>query len=374
MRVGVPKEIKNHEYRVGLTPESVRQLVAAGHQVLVQSQAGAGAAMSDIQYQQAGATIVADTADIYDAAQMIIKVKEPQPSETALLRKEQILYAFLHLAPDRQQSAALLNSGAVCIAYETITDAAGGLPLLTPMSEVAGRLSIQAAAHYLERPHGGKGVLLAGVPGTAAGRVVVLGAGVVGAHAARLAVGAGAQVTVLDRNLNRLRALDAMFGNRIHTLYSSSASIEQALLDADAVIGAVLIPGALAPKLVSRELISAMQPGSVVVDVAIDQGGCFATSRPTTHAEPTFAVGGVTHYCVANMPGAVPRTSTFALNNAILPHALAIAELGWREALRRDADLRNGLNICAGQVTHPAVAHSLGYPYVPADQALALAP
>ena len=367
MLIGVPKEIKNHEYRVGLTPASVRELTSRGHAVLVQAGAGAAIGLDDAQYVAAGARIVPDAASVFAQAEMLVKVKEPQPAECALLRPGQILYTYLHLAPDPAQTAALMQSGAVCIAYETITSAQGGLPLLAPMSEVAGRMAVHAAANHLEKAHGGMGVLLGGVAGVPAAHVVVLGAGVVGANAVQVAVGMGAQVTVLDKNIDRLRQLDLVFGNRIHTRYSTVASVEEAVLAADVVIGGVLIPGAQAPKLVTRAHIARMKKGAVVVDVAIDQGGCFETSQPTTHAEPTFVVDGVIHYCVANMPGAVARTSTFALNNATIGHAVALADKGWQHALRDDAHLRNGLNVCQGQVTYAAVAKALGLPYVPAE-------
>jgi len=367
MLIGVPTEIKNHEYRVGLTPASVHELTHAGHQVLVQSGAGAAIGMDDAQYQAVGAHLEPDAAAVFAQADMVVKVKEPQPQECDLLRPGQILYTYLHLAPDPAQTAALVRSRAVCIAYETITGPGGGLPLLAPMSEVAGRMSIQAAACHLEKSRGGQGILLGGVPGVPAAHVVILGAGVVGTNALQMAVGLGARVTVLDKNVDRLRQLDLVFGNRIHTRYSTQAAVEETVLDADAVSGSVLIPGAAAPKLVTRALVARMKPGSVLVDVAIDQGGCFETSHPTTHAEPTFVVDGVVHYCVANMPGAVARTSTLALNNATLPHALKLAQLGWQGALLADPHLRHGLNVCLGHVTHPAVAQALGYPLVEAE-------
>jgi alanine dehydrogenase len=370
MLVGVPKEIKNHEYRVGLTPPSVRELVTHGHKVMVQRNAGAEIGLSDDQYLAAGATIVETAKEIFDRAEMIVKVKEPQPVECAMLREGQILYTYLHLAPDPEQTAALVKSGAICIAYETITGPGGGLPLLAPMSEVAGRMSIQAGASHLEKSKGGMGLLLGGVPGAAAGHIVIIGAGVVGANAMQMAVGTGARVTVLDKNVDRLRQLDLIYGNRISTLFSNSHSIEEAVLSADLVIGGVLVPGAAAPKLVTRDMVSRMKKGAVVVDVAIDQGGCFETSHATTHAEPTFVVDGVVHYCVANMPGAVARTSTFALNNATIGHAVALADKGWRKALADDQHLRNGLNVCQGKVTYAAVAKDLGYDYVPAETML----
>ena len=370
MRIGVPQEIKNHEYRVGLTPASVRELSGRGHALMVQSGAGAAIGLSDEQYRQAGAVLVSSAEEVFGWAEMVVKVKEPQPDECRLLREGQILYTFLHLAPDPDQTAALLKSGAVCVAYETITGPDGGLPLLAPMSEVAGRMAIQAGAAHLEISKGGMGLLLGGVPGVAPAQVVILGAGVVGSNALQMAVGLGARVTVFDRNLTRLRQIDLSFGNRVETLYSTTQALEERVALADLVIGGVLVPGAAAPKLVTRHMVSGMKPGAVVVDVAIDQGGCFETSHPTTHAEPTFVVDGVVHYCVANMPGAVARTSTFALNNATLAHALAIADKGWRQAAVDDLHLRNGLNVVLGQVTHEAVARSLGYTFTPALQLL----
>ncbi|HOE41915.1 MAG TPA: alanine dehydrogenase [Rhodoferax sp.] len=370
MLIGLPKEIKNHEYRVGLTPASVRELTTHGHQVLVQTGAGASIGLLDAQYQAAGAKLAASAAEVFAAADMIVKVKEPQPQECSMLRPGQILYTYLHLAPDPDQTAALVKSGAVCIAYETITGPGGGLPLLAPMSEVAGRMAIQAGAAHLEKSKGGMGVLLGGVPGVPAAHVVILGAGVVGTHALQMAVGMGARVSVLDKNMDRLRQLDLIFGNRIHTIFSTAQSVEDAVLDADLVVGGVLIPGAAAPKLVSRAMISRMKKGAVVVDVAIDQGGCFETSHATTHAEPTYLVDGVVHYCVANMPGAVARTSTFALNNATIGHAVALADKGWKQALLDNPHLLAGLNVCNGQVTYEAVAKDLGYAYVAADTLL----
>jgi alanine dehydrogenase len=370
MLIGVPKEIKNHEYRVGLTPASVRELVAHGHQVIVQTSAGAAIGLTDEQYQAAGAQMVAAAADIFARAEMIVKVKEPQPAECRMLRAGQVLYTYLHLAPDPQQTKALVESGAVCIAYETITGPGGGLPLLAPMSEVAGRMAVQAGAHYLEIAHGGRGLLLGGVPGVAPGHVAVIGAGVVGTNAVQMAVGLGARVTVLDKNVDRLRQLDLVFGNRINTAYSNAHSIEEAVLDADLVVGGVLVPGAAAPKLVTRAHVARMKKGAVMVDVAIDQGGCFETSHPTTHADPVYLVDGVVHYCVANMPGGVARTSTFALNNATIGHAIALANKGWKAAMKDDVHLRRGLNVCQGKVTYEAVAQALGYPYVPAETVL----
>lgn len=370
MLVGVPKEIKNNEYRAGLTSASVRELTLRGHQVIVQKNAGAAIGLPDEMYLAAGASIVDTAQEIFARAALIVKVKEPQPDECAMLRAGQILYTYLHLAPDPEQTAALIKSGAVCIAYETITGANGGLPLLAPMSEVAGRMAIQAGAAHLEKSKGGMGMLLGGVPGVAPGHVVIIGAGVVGTNALQIAVGIGARVTVLDKSLDRLRQLDLVYGNRITTLYSNAQTIEESVLSAELVIGGVLVPGAAAPKLVTRNMIARMKPGSVVVDVAIDQGGCFETSHPTTHAEPTFVVDGVIHYCVANMPGAVARTSTFALNNATIGHASALADKGWKVALKANPHLKNGLNVCEGKVTYEAVAQALGLPYVKAESLL----
>jgi alanine dehydrogenase len=370
MKIGVPKEIKNHEYRVGLTPASVREFVAHGHSVMVQAVAGAAIGLDDAQFRAAGATLVDNAQEVFAHADMVVKVKEPQPQECVMLRPGQVLYTYLHLAPDPEQTAALVKSGAVCVAYETITGANGGLPLLAPMSEVAGRMSIQAGAAHLEKSKGGMGVLLGGVPGVAPGHVVILGAGVVGTHALQCAVGAGARGTVLDKNVDRLRQLDLVFGNRITTLYSNASSVEESVLAADLVIGGVLIPGATAPKLVTRDIISRMKKGAVVVDVAIDQGGCFETSHATTHAEPTYVVDGVVHYCVANMPGAVARTSTFALNNATIGPGLALADHGWQAAMRGNPHLKAGLNVANGKVTFQAVAQALGYDFTPADSLL----
>jgi len=370
MLVGVPTEIKNNEYRVGLTPASVHELVAQGHQVLVQQGAGSEIGLPDAQYVAANASIVASAQEVFAQAAMIVKVKEPQAAECAMLREDQILFTYLHLAPDPHQTAALVRSRAICIAYETVTGPGGGLPLLAPMSEVAGRMSIQAGAAHLEKSRGGMGLLLGGVPGVAAGHVVIIGAGVVGANALQMAVGTGARVTVLDKNLDRLRQLDLVYGNRIATLHSNAQALEEAVLSADLVIGGVLVPGAAAPKLVTRSMVSRMKQGAVIVDVAIDQGGCFETSHATTHADPTFVVDGVVHYCVANMPGAVARTSTFALNNATIGHVLALAGKGWRRALGDDAHLRHGLNVCQGKVTFKAVAQALGYDHMPAESLL----
>ena len=370
MKIGVPKEIKNHEYRVGLTPASVRELTSRGHAVLVERGAGAGIGLDDERYAAAGAELVADAAAVFARAEMIVKVKEPQPAECAMLRPGQILYAYLHLAPDPRQAAALIASGAICIAYETVTGPGGDLPLLAPMSEIAGRMAVQAGAAHLEKSKGGRGVLLGGVPGVAAGHVLVLGGGTVGTNAVQMAVGLGARVTVVDKNIDRLRRLDLVFGNRIATVFSSAQDIEQALLDADLVIGGVLIPGAAAPRVVSAGMVARMRPGAVLVDVAIDQGGCFETSHPTTHDDPTFVVDGVVHYCVANMPGAVAHTSTFALNHATIGHAIALADKGWKRALAEDAHLRNGLNVALGRVTHAAVAEALGHDHVRAEALL----
>jgi alanine dehydrogenase len=359
MRIGVPKEIKVLENRVGLTPESVREIVAHGHEVVVEHDAAQAIGMSDDDYRRAGATVVASAHDVFDAAEMIVKVKEPQAAERRMLRPGQVLFTYLHLAPDPEQAADLLESGAVCIAYETVTSPSGGLPLLAPMSEVAGRMAIQAGAYYLEKAHGGKGVLLGGVPGVDPAKVVVLGGGVVGTHAIHIALGMGAEVWVLDRSVDVLRRLWTQFGRPLNTVFSTHDAIERHVTNADLVIGGVLIPGASSPKLVSAALVRRMSAGSVVVDVAIDQGGCFETSRPTTHAEPTYVVDGIVHYCVANMPGGVPRTSTFALNNATLPYVLELAGKGWKKALTDDAHLRDGLNIAFGRITYRAVAEAL---------------
>ncbi len=359
MRVGIPKEIKNHEYRVGATPDSVREFVAHGHTVLVEQGAGAAIGLADAQYLAAGAELAATPEDVFARAELILKVKEPQPHECRWLRPDQVLFTYLHLAADPAQAQLLLASGVTAIAYETVTSPAGGLPLLAPMSEVAGRMAIQAGAMCLEKSHGGAGLLLGGVPGVAPANVVILGAGVVGSNAAAMAVGLGAQVTVVNHSVERLRRLDERFGNRIHTQVGTGVAIEALVLDADLVIGAALVPGAAAPKLVRRAWLARMRPGSVLVDVSIDQGGCFETSRPTTHAAPTYVVDGIVHYCVANMPGAVPRTSTFALNHVTLPFALALADKGWRQALADDPHLASGLNVQGGRITHAAVARAL---------------
>lgn len=360
MRVGCPKEIKNHEYRVGLTPASVREYVAHGHDVLIETNAGAGIGASDADYVAAGAKIAATAAEVFASCDMIVKVKEPQPSEWVQLREGQILYTYLHLAPDPEQTKGLLASGVTAVAYETVTDDRGGLPLLAPMSEVAGRLSIQAGAFSLQKANGGRGVLLGGVPGVNPAKVVVIGGGVVGIHAARMAVGLGADVTILDRSLPRLRQLDDIFSGRVHTLFSSIDALENEVFSADLVVGAVLIPGAAAPKLVTRKMLSGMKKGAVIVDVAIDQGGCFETSHATTHSDPTYEVDGVIHYCVANMPGAVPVTSAHALNNATIFHGLALADKGVA-AILADRHLMNGLNVHKGKITNKAVAEALGY-------------
>ena len=374
MRVGTVREIKNHEYRVGLTPESARELVAGGHEVWVETGAGLGIGATDQNYKAAGAAIQPDARTVFAGAQMIVKVKEPQPGECAMLRRGQILYTYLHLAPDPDQTAALIASGVTAIAYETVTGPGqnGGLtlPLLKPMSQVAGRMSIQAGATALEKAHGGRGVLLGGVPGVLPGRVLVIGGGVVGFNAAQMAVGLGADVTILDRDPEVLERLGTHFESRAKTRFSNRANIEQMLCEADLVIGAVLVPGAAAPKLVTHEMLKCMKPGAVLVDVAIDQGGCFETSHATTHQDPTYVIDGVVHYCVANMPGAVARTSTYALNNVTLPHALKMADLGWQEALRRNPHLAAGLNVHDGKVTYQAVAEELGYAYVPVAEVL----
>ena len=371
MLIGVPKEIKNHEYRVGMTPPAVREAVHHGHTVLVQTGAGAGIGCDDEAYRQAGAQIVPDAATVFARADMVVKVKEPQPEECRMLRKGQLLFTYLHLAPDPEQAELLLRSGATAIAYETITDARGGLPLLAPMSEVAGRMAIQVGAVALQKANGGRGVLLGGVPGVAPGKVTIIGGGVVGANAAKMAVGLGAEVTVLDRSLPRLRALDDIFLGRLRTEFASIDATEQAVYEADLVVGAVLIPGAAAPKLIQRKQLARMKPGSVIVDVAIDQGGCFESSRATTHAEPTYVVDGVVHYCVANMPGALARTSTFALGNATLPFTLALADKGWKKACAEDAHLRAGVNVHAGMITYAAVANALGKAFTPVESVIA---
>ena len=370
MLIGIPKEIKNNEYRIGMTPAGVRELVAHGHQVMVQRDGGTAIGLSNQQYEAAGAKLIDTAEETFATAEMIIKVKEPQPNECKMLRPGQLLFTYLHLAPDPEQTRLLVESDCTAIAYETVTDAQGGLPLLAPMSEVAGRMAIQAGAHALEKAQGGMGILLGGVPGVAPAKVTVIGGGVVGINAARMAMGLGADVTILDRSIPRLKALDEQYGPRLKTLYSSVESVEHEVIASDLVIGAVLIPGAAAPKLVTREMLKKMKNGSVLVDVAIDQGGCFETSHATTHQDPTYEVEGIIHYCVANMPGGVARTSTFALTNATLPFALALADKGYKQALLDDPHLRNGLNVHRGDITYQAVANNLGYDYLAAEQAI----
>jgi len=367
MLIGVPKEIKVHEYRVGMTPSSVREAIDHGHKVIVETHAGGGIGASDDDYRRVGAEVVGDAADVFARAEMIVKVKEPQAVERKRLREGQVLFTYLHLAPDPEQARDLLDSGAICIAYETVTARNGGLPLLAPMSEVAGRLAVQAGARSLEKSAGGMGTLLGGVPGVSPGRVLIVGAGMVGTNAAQMAVGTGAQVVVIDKSLDALRRIDSMFNGRALTLFSNRDNIEREVLRADLVISGVLIPGAAAPKLITKAMLPRMKPGSVIVDVAIDQGGSVETSRPTTHADPTYVVDGVVHYMVANMPGAVPRTSTYALNNATLPFTLALADKGWRKALIDDPHLKAGLNIAAGRVTYEEVANALNLKYTPTD-------
>ncbi len=370
MRVGVPKEIKSEENRVGLTPGSARELVHHGHQLTVETHAGEGIGFDDAAYKAAGATIVATADEVFAAADLIVKVKEPQAVEIKRLKAHHTLFTYLHLAPDPVQAKALMASGATAIAYETVTNERGGLPLLAPMSEVAGRMSIQVGAHCLEKRQGGAGILLGGVPGVSAAKVVILGGGVSGTNAARMAMGLEAHVIVIDKSLSRLYDLDLQFGSRLHTSFATRESIEKHVVEADLVIGAVLVPGAAAPKLVTREMIRRMRRGSVVVDISIDQGGCFETSRPTTHADPTYVEEGVVHYCVTNMPGGVARTSAIALNNATLPFVVALADKGIKAALAADPHLRNGLNVARGQITHPAVAEALKLPLMSAEKAL----
>ncbi len=374
MKIGVPTEIKSDEYRVAVTPAGVREMIEHGHQVLVQAGAGNGSAIADADFEAQGATIVADAAAVFAEAEMILHVKELQATEIEMLRPGQLLFTYLHLAPDPEQTRGLCASGATCIAYETVEDAQGRLPLLAPMSEIAGKIATQAGAHILEKPRGGRGILLGGVPGVAAANVMVIGGGVVGMNAAFIAIGMEADVFVFDRSIDRLRELEVVFGGRCSTVYSTTLAVEEMLPRADLVIGAVLVHGARAPYVVRREQLALMKPGAVLVDVAIDQGGCFETSRPTTHHEPTFEVDGIIHYCVANMPGAVPITSTHALTNATLPYAIALADRGVAEAIRRDPGLRLGVNVAAGKVTHPAVAEGVGMDYVPVEQALGLEP
>ncbi len=371
MRIGCPTEIKNREYRVGLTPESAGELVNAGHEVWIQSGAGEGIGAYDAQYSDRGANVIDTAEEIFAECEMIVKVKEPQPSELAMLREGQLLYTYLHLAPDRPQTEGLVKSGCTAIAYETVTGPRGGLPLLTPMSQVAGRMSIQAGAHALEKAQGGRGVLLGGVPGVMPGKVVIIGGGVVGFNAAQMSAGLGADTVIMDLDPIVLEKVGTHFEARASTRFASKANVEEAVAEADMVVGAVLVPGAAAPKLVSRAMLSTMKPGAVLVDVAIDQGGCFETSKATTHDDPTYVVDDIVHYCVANMPGAVSRTSTYALNNVTLPHALRIANLGWKEAMRTDPHLAQGLNVHAGRVTYPAVARELGYDLLPIDEAIA---
>jgi alanine dehydrogenase len=374
MRVGTVREIKDNEFRVGLTPESVRELTSQGHEVWIESGAGGGIEAADDEYAAAGATIQPDAAAVFEGCDLVVKVKEPQASERAMLRQGQVLFTYLHLAPDPDQTAGLVRSGVTAIAYETVTgqslSGGGSLPLLKPMSQVAGRLSIQVGATALQKASGGRGVLLGGVPGVLPGRVLIIGGGVVGFNAAQMAAGMGADVTILDQNPEVLERLSSHFEGRAKTRFSNRSTIRQMICDAELVIGAVLVPGAAAPRLVTREMLGCMKPGAVLVDVAIDQGGCFETSRPTTHSDPTYVVDGIVHYCVANMPGAVARTSTYALNNVTLPHVLRIAEFGWKEALRADPHLANGLNVHAEQVTHEAVARELGYDHVPVAEVL----
>ena len=370
MLIGVPKEIKNHEYRIGLSPAGVRELVANGHEVLVENNGGAGVGFDNDQYSAVGARIEKSASEIFAQAEMIVKVKEPQPDECKMLHPGQILFTYLHLAPDPMQTELLIASGATCVAYETVTDERGGLPLLAPMSEVAGRMSVQAGAHHLEKAQGGLGSLLGGVPGVLPARVLIIGGGVVGTQAATMAIGMGADVTIVDRSLQRLRQLDSEFKGRLKCLYSTSDAIENCAVESDLVIGAVLVPGAAAPKLLTREILKKMRAGSVVVDVAIDQGGCFETSRPTTHEDPTYIEEGIIHYCVANMPGGVARTSTIALTNATLPFVVSLANKGAANALWDDQHLLNGLNVHAGKVTHKAVADALGYDFADPRDAL----
>jgi alanine dehydrogenase len=372
MLVGVPREIKDNEFRVGLTPSAVRELVEHKHKVIAQTGAGEAIDLRDEDYRNAGAEIVADAASVYGRADLVVKVKEPQPAEIEMLREGQVLFTYLHLAPDRAQTEGLLKSGCIGIAYETVTDERGGLPLLAPMSEVAGRMSIQAGAHALEREAGGRGVLLGGVPGVPPAKVVILGGGVVGMNALRMALGLEADVTVIDKSLPRLKELDLIFAPALKTRYATTDAVEESVLTADLVIGAVLTPGGTAPRIVTREMVRSMRRGTVVVDVSIDQGGCFETSRPTTHSNPTYVVDGVVHYCVTNMPGAVARTSTFALNNATLPFTLALADKGFRQAMAQDCHLRDGLNVMAGKVTHKLVAEAHGLEYVSPEQVLGL--
>jgi alanine dehydrogenase len=372
VRIGVPKEIKPDEYRVAITPAGVREMVEHGHEVLIEAGAGEGSAIADVDFESQGARLLPDAEGVFGEAEMVIKVKEPQPPEVEMLRPGQLLFTYLHLAPDPELTRSLRGSGATCVAYETVEDARGRLPLLAPMSEVAGKIATQAGAFMLEKPLGGRGILLGGVPGVAAANVMVIGGGVVGMNAAFIAIGMEADVFVFDKSIDRLRELETAFGGRCSTVYSTTLAVEEMLPRADLVIGAVLVHGARAPFVVRREQLALMKPGAVLVDVAIDQGGCFETSRPTTHRDPTFEVDGVAHYCVANMPGAVPITSTHALTNATLPYALALADEGVAGAIRRDPGLRPGINVAAGEVTHPAVAEGVGMSCVPVEEALEL--
>lgn len=367
MKVGCPKEIKVHEYRVGLTPESAAELVRAGHEVFLETKAGEGIGAPDSVYEKVGVKILPNADAVFETAEMIVKVKEPQAVEIARLKPHHTLFTYLHLAPDPAQAEGLIKSGATCIAYETVTDRDGRLPLLKPMSEVAGRMSIQVGAYFLEKAHGGRGVLMGGVPGVQPASVVILGAGVSGYNAAQIAVGMRARVQVFDKNAARLEELDREFNGRLETVYSTAAAVAEAIKEADVVVGAVLVAGAAAPKLITRDMLKTMRPGSVLVDISIDQGGCFETSKATTHSEPTFVVDGIVHYCVANMPGAVSRTSAFALNNATLPFTLALANKGYKKALQDDPHLANGLNVYAGAITHEAVAKDLGKPFKKPD-------
>lgn len=372
MHIGVPKEIKIHEYRVGLVPGSVRELIHHGHQVSIETGAGLGVGITDDDYTRVGASIVATAKEIFDTVEMVVKVKEPQPEECAMLREGQILFTYLHLAADEAQTNALIESKCIAIAYETVTDTVGRLPLLAPMSEVAGRMSVQVGAHYLEKEQGGSGILLGGVPGVPAANVVVVGGGVSGTNAARMAMGMEAKVTVIDKSLDRLTMLDMQFGPTLNTIYSTVDNLEHYVSNADLVVGAVLVPGAAAPKVITRDIVKSMRPGSVFVDIAIDQGGCSETSKPTSHSDPVYMVDGVVHYCVTNMPGAVARTSTFALNNATLPFTVQLANSGYRQALANNPNLANGLNIHAGRVTYKAVAKTFGLEYIPTEEALRL--
>lgn len=371
MLIGCPKEIKTKEFRVGLTPPSVREYMRNGHQVIVETNAGAGIQATDDDYIRAGATVVATAKEVFDRADMIVKVKEPQPSETNMLREGQILFTYLHLAADPVQAKGLIDSGCVAIAYETVTSDRGGLPLLAPMSEVAGRMAAHIGAYHLHAPVGGSGILVGGVPGVSAAQVTILGGGVAGTNAAKMAIGMEARVTILERNLDRIRQLNDLFGSRANIVYSTQDAVERYVMRSDLVIGSVLIPGALAPKLITRDMLKQMRPGSVIVDIAIDQGGCAETSKATTHDNPTYDVDGIVHYCVANMPGAVPRTSAYALNNAVLPYGLEIANKGWAQALTDNRHLRNGLTVCKGKITHAEVARDLNLEYAKAEEQLA---